>query len=442
MGVNTTHGYFYLPGYGVSGVAEKALYDAGQQVADTAIHNLRANVVYPQAYATGTGTLGDPWAGDCIDDAYTACPAGGTIYLRAGYYQLAGTLAIKKTINIIGEGMGKTFILTADANGIVIGKDYGTFDNITLKNFTIDADAQTSHEEGNNCIDASGLYDPVDYLTLENLELKNSGFIGADIFQCNYSLIKNIFGHDNYSHTIESSGNAAGTDIHNTFKNIYTWDNGSCGVWFFGNNDAGAEYTYNVFDNIHAWDNTNYGIGICNQKGAVLSNSSSSGSGKEGINLHTLTDCDIHDCVVNESEQHGITLNTSNNINFTNVIVKNSSADEGDNSGIRIDDCNDINFNSCQAYDDRGTALANYGIVLVDTNTNINLTNCKLSPNLTGEILGTTAGIVKRDMATFGTSVAGDVAYFDGTNWVRLAKGTAGQVLTMSTGASPEWATP
>ena len=38
---------------------------------------------------------------------------------------------------------------------------------------------------------------------------------------------------------------------------------------------------------------------------------------------------------------------------------------------------------------------------------------------------------------------AGDVFYYDGSAVVRLAKGTAGQVLTMNTGATaPEWATP
>jgi hypothetical protein len=37
---------------------------------------------------------------------------------------------------------------------------------------------------------------------------------------------------------------------------------------------------------------------------------------------------------------------------------------------------------------------------------------------------------------------AGDVFYWNGTTLVRLAKGTAGQVLTMNTGATaPEWAT-
>ena len=35
---------------------------------------------------------------------------------------------------------------------------------------------------------------------------------------------------------------------------------------------------------------------------------------------------------------------------------------------------------------------------------------------------------------------SGDVAYFDGTDWVRLAKGEAGQVLTMNESASaPIW---
>jgi len=49
------------------------------------------NTVYPQKWATGTGTVGDPWAGNCLKDAYDACPTGGTIYLRAGYYELAAS---------------------------------------------------------------------------------------------------------------------------------------------------------------------------------------------------------------------------------------------------------------------------------------------------------------------------------------------------------------
>ena len=40
-----------------------------------------------------------------------------------------------------------------------------------------------------------------------------------------------------------------------------------------------------------------------------------------------------------------------------------------------------------------------------------------------------------------GTGVAGDVLYHNGTTWVRLAKGTDGQTLTLASGA-PSWATP
>ena len=40
-----------------------------------------------------------------------------------------------------------------------------------------------------------------------------------------------------------------------------------------------------------------------------------------------------------------------------------------------------------------------------------------------------------------GSDAAGDVMYYNGTNYVRLAKGTATQVLTMNSGATaPEWA--
>jgi hypothetical protein len=39
-----------------------------------------------------------------------------------------------------------------------------------------------------------------------------------------------------------------------------------------------------------------------------------------------------------------------------------------------------------------------------------------------------------------GSDAQGDVMYYDGTNWVRLAKGTADQVLAMNSGATaPEW---
>tara|TARA_Y100000590_G_scaffold47747_3_gene50599 strand:- start:7168 stop:8289 length:1122 start_codon:yes stop_codon:yes gene_type:complete len=58
--------------------------------------------------------------------------------------------------------------------------------------------------------------------------------------------------------------------------------------------------------------------------------------------------------------------------------------------------------------------------------------------------------IVAQDIATnavngthlaMGSDAAGDTLYYDGTDYVRLAKGTAGQVLTMNGGATaPEWA--
>ena len=39
-----------------------------------------------------------------------------------------------------------------------------------------------------------------------------------------------------------------------------------------------------------------------------------------------------------------------------------------------------------------------------------------------------------------GSDAAGDIMYYNGTNWVRLPKGTAGQTLKMNSGATaPEW---
>ena len=41
-----------------------------------------------------------------------------------------------------------------------------------------------------------------------------------------------------------------------------------------------------------------------------------------------------------------------------------------------------------------------------------------------------------------GSDAAGDVMYYNGTNYIRLAKGTAAQILTVNSGATaPEWTT-
>lgn len=44
---------------------------------------------------------------------------------------------------------------------------------------------------------------------------------------------------------------------------------------------------------------------------------------------------------------------------------------------------------------------------------------------------------------TVQNQAAGDIIYYNGTDWVRIAKGSAGQVLKMNVGATaPEWAEP
>ena len=44
-------------------------------------------------------------------------------------------------------------------------------------------------------------------------------------------------------------------------------------------------------------------------------------------------------------------------------------------------------------------------------------------------------------MINISGNTQGDVMYYDGTDWIVLAAGTAGQVLTMNSGATaPEWA--
>ncbi len=64
-----------------------------------------------------------------------------------------------------------------------------------------------------------------------------------------------------------------------------------------------------------------------------------------------------------------------------------------------------------------------------------------------GDLTGTVgnaqiaANAVDGTHIALGSDAAGDVMYYNGTNYIRLAKGTAGQVLTVNSGATaPEWA--
>jgi len=79
-------------------------------------------------------------------------------------------------------------------------------------------------------------------------------------------------------------------------------------------------------------------------------------------------------------------------------------------------------------------ALAN-GKILVG-----NASGVAVGVTPSGDVTVSNAGVIKIALTD---QAAGDIMYYNGTGWVRLAKGTAGQVLTMNAGATaPEWQTP
>ncbi len=381
--------------------------------------------VYPQKWATGDGTVENPWANDCIQKAYDACPAGETIYLKAGYYQLADALMITKPINIIGEGIDKTIVVTAEAHGFYLEE----VDYVTIKGMTIDGAAQ---EDGN--IDRYNICirQACNYLLFQDLEIKNSGRIGIASDQHNYAVYQNIYAHDNWSHGIHPGTNTSGGwNMYNVYRDIYCWNNGRAGFDDIGNNTDKGEYQYNTYDNIHAWDNTGTGIYIANQGGSSISNCSASDNGSVGFSLSFLKDCsvdnceasgntigmymlnnsnidinnfsgflnsedgikivtsdniNVDNCLVTLNDKSGIYFDGVENINVINVIAKNNNGASSTYGGFVINDSDDITLTSCQSYDDRDTLVQRYGLVLTGTTTGVSLLNCKLSPNKNGEI--------------------------------------------------------
>lgn len=72
-------------------------------------------------------------------------------------------------------------------------------------------------------------------------------------------------------------------------------------------------------------------------------------------------------------------------------------------------------------------------IVNADLSTSANIADTKLATI-------TTAGKVNTTALTTTSMVAGDILYNNGTNWIRLAVGTAGQYLKVAAGATAlEW---
>jgi len=499
MGTQTTKKYFYKPAYGASGETEMGYFHAALDVVDSQMP------VFPQAYATGTGTSGDPWANNCLNSAYTACPAGGTIYLRAGYYTLASTLTIRyKTVNIIGEGIGKTFIVTSmdHSAAMIVYDDYAT-----LKGFTLDADSQAIEADRYAIKIING-----SYITIEDIEVKNAGYAGIEFADCDYTTFRNLYLHDNSwlglhaAHQVEEGGK------HNIFQYIYIWGHTHQG--FDDGNDEGPWLTDcdNVYDNIHSWDNGEEGIIFYAMVGGIVSNCHAWDNFLAGLSIQYSTNLSVSNSEFSFNENadaHGIAISYSDNITLSNVSANNNyeygirighssnitlnnvRAKNNGYSGITLTDASDgIRLINCQFFDEE--SKQDYGIYNDELTAWVEVTNCQLLPNVSGATVGSPKMFTREgnNNTTFGTAAptdgtwrvgdicrktnttsttspgwvcttagtpgtwtampnltvlnqaAGDIQYFDGTNWVRLAKGTANQYLKMNAGATaPIWVT-
>ena len=295
--------------------------------------------VYPQQWATGDGTVEDPWANDCIKKALDFAPAGGTIFLKAGYYILSDVIGITKKINIIGEGRNNTIIITANETGFSIdGIDY-----FSIKNLTIDGDAQTDGQLYLSCIAIANC----DYVLLEDIEVKNAGYYGIDPYQVNHSSFQNIYAHDNYRHGVHPGSDKMGRNKYNTYRDIYAWNNGDTGFKDRGIEGFPIKQCYNIFDGINCWGNGHFGIMIGLQKGGVLSNSFASGNGEHGIWIYDVEDLNVDDCSITLNGEEGIHIELSKNVNFTNVIIKNNNVTNIDYTGeVKIENSSGIKFTS------------------------------------------------------------------------------------------------
>jgi len=338
------------------------------------------NTIYPQTWATGDGTANNPWSNDCIQKAYNACPVGGTIYLEEGYYLLPDQFVVAKAINIVGEGRDKSNIILNIINedGILVCAD-----NVTLKGFTIDGSSQNKSQSSYTSVININEHS---HATIENIEVKNGGCYGLNLYDQNYTTIKNVYLHDNYRHGFHAGSYTAGLNTHNNFSYIHAYNNGADGIDVYCS-DPNRE-SYNTFDNISCWNNGGHGINLTGQGGAVLSDSEGRGNGDHGLHLYSMRNLDVNDCSFTTNDDAGILMESGcAGINFHTVIAKNNMQNPVAGwGGIRITDSNNTVFTSCQAYDDQDIKTQTYGIVIAGSSTGLSLSNCELTPNKNGDI--------------------------------------------------------
>jgi len=342
------------------------------------------NTIFPQTWGTGTGTEGDPWTG--LKSAVDGCPEGGTVYLRAGYYQLNKHIDRRETIRIIGEERETTIIRTGNNHAISIYQA----DNVVIKNLTIDADAQST----GSYIVALKLAES-DYAILDNIEVKNAGWNGIDFFSNNHGLVQNIWLTGNGHHGIHPmTTDKIGTHMYNTFKNIYTWENEDQGFDDVGNEKYPEEVLYNTYDNLHAWNNGGAGFTIFCQGGATITNCTAENNGIDGFRLWYLSDAAISDLFAEENGEQGVYLRQNNNIDLTNIVAKNNGQSGTVYSGFYLQDATNIYFTDSVSNDDQTTMTQKYGLDIRGDSDNITLDNCTLLPNVSGDIYNPEGAIV------------------------------------------------
>ena len=89
------------------------------------------------------------------------------------------------------------------------------------------------------------------------------------------------------------------------------------------------------------------------------------------------------------------------------------------------------------------TRKSNNSIVIVGSHIETDVGGTSVGGDVTGTVsnIQIAANVVDGTHIALGSDAAGDIMYYNGTNYIRLAKGTAAQVLTINAGATaPEWA--
>lgn len=222
-------------------------------------------------------------------------------------------------------------------------------------------------------------------VTVTGTEVRNGGYYGVNVYQCNnctfhdvrahhnqftgihpgtdeegWGLDNSFVGcsaHDNGNNGISDRGTTVPQNLHNSYLNCYGWNNSGNGLLFGNGTDSGGMNTTHHVVECRSFENDDDGIQIDNAN-AAITNPSAEENGASGILLRNAGDVTILNPSVRNNDGNGIEMRTENESVRPHVVVYGGTS-TGNSDNLSVQSANQDTHIAFRDVDARGATDEN-----------------------------------------------------------------------------------